>query len=145
MTIIREGTVAEAVALSAKIPELTNPYGEQVYRERLSGTNHLILIGEVDGAPAGFKVGYDRYRDGSFYSWMGGMLPAYRKTGTYQALTARMEAWAQQQGYTHMLLKTRNRLQPMIRFCLAGGYYISGFSAHANPMESRIYFRKDLA
>ena len=76
---------------------------------------------------------------------MGGLPPAYRRQGIYQELTARMEQWAAANGFTHLLLKTRNKLVPMIRFCLSNGYYISGFSGHDDPRESRIYFRKDLS
>lgn len=141
---IREGTIAEAVAISAEIPELISPYPAGVYAERLEGRPHLILVAESEGNLVGFKVGYDRYQDGSFYSWMGGLLPAHRQQGIYQELTARMEQWAGANGFTHLLLKTRNKLVPMIRFCLSNGYYISGFSAHDDPGESRIYFRKDL-
>ncbi|MEQ9103009.1 MAG: GNAT family N-acetyltransferase [Imperialibacter sp.] len=141
---IREGTIEEVVAASQHVPELVNPYEEPVYHERFQDRPHLILVAEADGKIIGFKVGYDRYKDGSFYSWMGGLLPAYRGQGIYQQLTAAMEQWAAEKGYTHMLLKTRNKLKPMIRFCLSQGYYVSGFSEHTDPMESRIYFRKAL-
>jgi len=141
---IRQGNIGEIVRLAAAIPEFVAPYQKEVYQERLSNNAHLILVAEDGGHLVGFKAGYDRYRDGSFYSWMGGLLPSHRNRGIYQQLTAEMEKWARQNGFSHILLKTRNKLQPMIRFCLSQGYYISGFSAHANPMESRIYFRKDL-
>ncbi|CAD5273493.1 MULTISPECIES: GNAT family N-acetyltransferase [unclassified Imperialibacter] len=141
---IRKGTIEEVAEASLHIPELHDPYKTAVYHQRLGNTPHLILVAEADGKVAGFKVGYDRYKDGSFYSWMGGLLPAYRSQGIYQELTATMEQWASENGYTHMLLKTRNKLKPMIRFCLSQGYYVSGFSEHPDPMESRIYFRKEL-
>ncbi|WP_339793026.1 GNAT family N-acetyltransferase [uncultured Imperialibacter sp.] len=141
---IREGTIAEIVEASRHVPELVNPYEESVYHERLDGTEHLMLVAEAEGKVVGFKVGYNRCKDGSFYSWMGGLLPAYRGQGIYQELTSAMEQWAAEKGYTHMLLKTRNKLKPMIRFCLSQGYYVSGFSEHLDAMESRIYFRKEL-
>lgn len=141
---IREGTIAEIVKLSGHIPEFVDPYQKDIYEARFSGCTHLILVAEDGGQLVGFKAGYDRYRDGSFYSWMGGLLPSHRGQGIYQQLTQEMEKWAEKNGFSHILLKTRNRLKPMIRFCLSQGYYVSGFSAHPNPMESRIYFRKDL-
>lgn len=142
--IIRTGTIEEAVTLSRLIPEFSNPYPEQVYRERLNERLHLILIAESEGLATGFKAGYDRYRNGSFYTWIGGVLPAFRGQQVYQQLTAEMELWAKEKGYEAIELKTRNRLKPMIRFCLANGYYVSGFSGRPNPAESRIYFRKNL-
>lgn len=141
---IKQGSIDEIVALSAAIPEFNNPYTAEEYRKRLSGSTHLILVAVVNGSNAGFKVGYDRYSDGSFYSWMGGLLPQHRGKGIYQQLTFAMERWAAENGYSTILLKTRNRLLPMIRFCLSAGYHVSGFSEHPNPMESRIYFRKEL-
>jgi ribosomal protein S18 acetylase RimI-like enzyme len=141
---IREGTIEEVVAASQHVPELVNPYKMAVYHQRLGNTPHLILVAEAGSRVVGFKVGYDRYKDGSFYSWMGGLHPAYRGHGIYQQLTSAMELWAKEKGYSHMLLKTRNKLKPMIRFCLSQGYYVSGFSQHPDPMESRIYFRKEL-
>ncbi len=140
---VREGNIEEIVKLSGHIPEFVHPYQKDIYEERFSGCTHLILVAEDDGQLVGFKAGYDRYRDGSFYSWMGGLLPSHRGQGIYQRLTREMEKWAAKNGFSHILLKTRNRLKPMIRFCLSQGYYVSGFSAHPNPMESRIYFRKD--
>lgn len=139
---IRQGTIEEIVRLSASIPEFKNPYTAAEYEQRLAGKNHLILIAVSKGKNIGFKAGYDRFDDGSFYSWMGGMLPGYREKGVYLQLTFQMELWAKENGYHSILLKTRNRLKPMIYFCLANGYHISGFSEQPDPMESRIYFRK---
>lgn len=76
---IRTGSIAEAVAVSMKIPEFSNPHEAAEYQKRLSGKQHLTLIA-YDGSKAiGFKVGYDKEKDGSFYSWMGGIVPAYRE------------------------------------------------------------------
>jgi len=78
--IIREGTIAECIEISEKIPEFSSGnYDEAAYLQRLSNTQYLILVAEKDQQVVGFKVGYDRYQDGSFYSWLGGVLPEYRK------------------------------------------------------------------
>jgi hypothetical protein len=76
---IRQGSIGEVVALSRQVPELTDPYGEAVYREKLAGKPHLILVACEGLFPVGFKVGYQREADGSFYSWMGGVLPDFRR------------------------------------------------------------------
>jgi len=71
---IRIGSLENCADLSFKIPEFNFPYEIKEYKKRCAG-KHLALIAEIDNQPVGFKVGYDRFNNGSFYSWMGGVLP----------------------------------------------------------------------
>lgn len=139
---IKEGTVKIVVALSRQIPELVNPYGEAEYCARLSEVAHLILLAFVDNQPVGFKVGYERA--GGFYSWMGGVLPAYRRLGIAQALGDKQAQWAQQKGYPHLTFKTRNTHKAMLLFALKNGFDIIGFSERETVAENRILLRKKL-
>lgn len=140
---VRRGTVEEAVSLSRLIPEFENPAGIETYQNRLEGRDHLILIAEMD-QPCGFKVGYNREADGSFYSWMGGVLPDYRRHGVAKALADEMEAYCQSNSYTHLRMKTRNEHKAMIQFALRNGFYLTGFKAYPDPMKSRILLEKRL-
>ena len=76
--IIRKGTYEECFNLSKIIPEFDSPYEINEYKNRCRTVNHLILIADIDNNPIGFKTGYDRYNNGGFYSWMGGVLPRFR-------------------------------------------------------------------
>ncbi len=78
MIHIREGAFQECVDLSSKIPEFNSPYKIEEYKKRCAG-KYLALIAEIDNQPVGFKIGYDRFYNGSFYSWMGGVLPKFRQ------------------------------------------------------------------
>lgn len=121
--IIREGTIAECIEISEKIPEFSSGnYGEVSYLQRLSNTQYLILVAEKDQQVVGFKVGYDRYRDGSFYSWLGGVLPENRKDGIATKLANEQEKWAFEQGFSSITLKTRNRFRAMLIFSLKNGF-----------------------
>ena len=80
MIQIQSGSFQECVDLSNQIPEFDSPYALDEYEKRCEGA-HLSLNAFVDEKPVGFKVGYDRFKDGSFYSWMGGVLPKYRRQG----------------------------------------------------------------
>lgn len=139
---IKEGTIDTVVALSQQIPEFKNPHGAAEYAKRLAGIPHLILVLFIDNQPVGFKVGYER--DGSFYSWMGGVLPKYRRLGVAQALADQQVKWAQQQGYTHLTFKTRNSHKSMLIFALKNGFDIIGFSERNPVAENRILLRKQL-
>ncbi len=137
---IRQGSIAEAVAASQAIPEFHDPHAAEVYENRLSGQPHLILIAEIAQQIAGFKVGYER--DGYFYSWMGGVLPTFRRYGLARALAEAQEDWARQQGYTSVTFKTRNRHRAMLLFALRRGFQIIGLEAREDIEENRILLKK---
>lgn len=141
---IRQGTIEEAVELSLHIPEFKNPADAAIYRNRLKGKDHLILIAQMDQKPCGFKVGYNREDDGSFYSWMGGILPGYRRKAIASALAIEMESFCRNHGYTHLRMKTRNQHKAMLQFALNNDFYIIGFKPYPDPSDSRIILEKEL-
>ncbi len=143
--IIREGTIAECIEISEKIPEFSNGnYGEANYLQRLSNTQNLILVAEKDQQFVGFKVGYDRYRDGSFYSWLGGVLPEYRKDSIATQLANEQEKWALTRGFDAIMVKTRNRFRAMLIFALKNGFLIENIEIKENIQDNRIILRKML-
>ncbi len=140
---IRRGSFEDVLSLSEAIPEFDQPYGLKEYQQRLSGVAHLLLIAECDGDLAGFKIGYAKSQR-LFYSWMGGVLPAYRSRGIGSALALAQEEWLRSEGYTTVELKTRNCHRGMLIFALRSGFHITGFSQRENWTEHRIYLRKNL-
>lgn len=141
---IREGTIEEVVQLSQQIPEFTNPHTAEEYNKRLYAVPHLILVACNAQHPVGFKVGYQREPDGSFYSWMGGILPQYRRKHLAQQLATYQENWARTQGYTHIRFKTRNRLKNMLIFSLRNGFDILRVENKPSIEEYRIVLEKKL-
>lgn len=139
---ILKGDIEMVVKLTRQIPEFIDPHGASEYHQRLTGVPHLILIAFIENQPVGFKVGYER--DGNFYSWMGGVLPEYRKVGIAQALADAQEQWAMEHGYRSITFKTRNAHKAMLLFALKNGFDIIGFQAMDNVAENRILLRKEL-
>ena len=139
-TIIREGSIDEVVTLSKQIPEFIDPHAAEEYHKRLDGVPHLILIATVENEIAGFKVGYER--DGSFYSWMGGVLPRFRKMGIAQQLADFQENWAKREAYTTITFKTRNHHKGMLIFAIKNGFQIVGFKEKEKVETHRILLRK---
>lgn len=121
---IEHGTIDEAIAIEQRIPEFEKPYDKSEYERRLTGANPLILVARVDDSLAGYKAGYDRYRDGSFYSWVGGVLPEYRGLKIASALADEQEEWATAQGYERVVLKTRPTFENMIAFSQKRGFVV---------------------
>ncbi len=139
---IKETDIDTVVALSQQIPEFVNPHKAEEYRKRLAGVPHLVLAAFKEDQPIGFKVGYER--EGDFYSWMGGVLPGFRKIGIAQALADAQEIWAKKSGYPTITFKTRNSHKGMLIFALKNGFDIIGFEPKATTASHRILLRKQL-
>jgi len=137
---IQEGTLETVVEISQKVPEFHNPHGLNTYQGRLKNVPNIVLVAYVDNIPVGFKVGYER--DGYFYSWMGAILPPYRRLGLARQLAEQQEAWVKSKGYPHVTFKTRNRLKPMLMFALSRGFDIIEIQPKETIAEYRIILRK---
>ncbi|MDO1449156.1 GNAT family N-acetyltransferase [Rhodocytophaga aerolata] len=142
--IIKPGSIEEVVALSKLMPEFDHPHEVEEYIKRLAGKKQLILVAYTDGKPVAFKVGYEKEADGSFYSWMGGVLPAYRKEGIAKSLASIQEKWASENGYKHIRFKTRNRHQAMLLFAIKNGFQIIGVEPRETLAEYRILLEKKI-
>lgn len=137
---IKEGTIEEVVMLSLQIPEFIDPHPIEEYQNRLQKAPHLILVAYADQIPIGFKVGYEK--EGYCYSWMGAILPAYRRLHVATLLAEAQEAWAIQQGYPHVTFKTRNHLKSMLLFALKRGFHILAVEERDKVADYRIILRK---
>lgn len=144
LRIIR-GSPVEAWRLAGQIAEFggeAESHGLEIYRRRLAGANALVLIATVGDRAVGFKAGYDRFQDGSWYGWMGGVLEPWRGQGIAQRLLDAQEAWVVRQGYQRLYVKTRNQHKRMIAFLAMNGYDILRLEEKSAPEDSRILFGK---
>ena len=118
-----------------------NPYEE--YNRRLANVHHKILVAFVDDRPVGFKVGYalDQL---TFYSWMGGVMPEFRRLGIARRLAANQEQWAGQNGYRIIKLKTRNIHKRMLIFALKSGFFVEDVELKNDPDQHRIHMIKHI-
>lgn len=143
--IIRQGSIKDCLEVSSRIPEFSDhQYNEAVYHERMDIRPHLILVAFQDGIPVGFKAGYERDTDGSFYSWMGGVVPEFRQLKIAQRLAEEQELWAKTQGYGSIIFKTRNYLKSMLIFALKNGFHIIDILKKDREENHRIILKKIL-
>ncbi len=145
MIEVREGTISEIVALSRKIPEFHNPYGEDDYLKRFNNIPHLILVAEENSKIIGFKCGYHKEPDSSrFYSWMGGVLPDNRKKGVAKVLLEAMEEWCRSEGFDILEFKTLNQHKSMLIFGIRNGFNITNVVQSPKDSRPRILLEKEL-
>ena len=143
MIHICEGSFQECVDLSSKIPEFNSPYKIEEYKKRCA-EKYLSLIAEIDNQSVGFKIGYDRFNDGSFYSWMGGVLPKFRRMGVAYSLANFQEKWAAKNGFSSIVLKTRQIHDGMIALSLNRGFIITEETQIVLHEGTRIWMEKSL-
>ncbi len=140
---IRKGSIEDTVQIMQGLPEFQSPYNLLEVKNRIEKVPHLNLIATADDVLSGFKLGYER--DGYFYSWLGGVLPKYRRHGIAQMLADEQEKWTKRNGYKTITFKTRNCHKAMLRFSLKNGFDIFRIEEKESIEEYRIWLRKRLA
>lgn len=121
---IEESGIEEALLLLKQLPEFDQLKSQNYYEQVLESKAQLILVAKHNDDTVGCKVGYDKFNDGSFYSWLGGVLTAYRKAGIAKRLADYQEDWARKRGFQSIKFKTQNRHKAMLRFAIKNGFSI---------------------
>lgn len=145
--VIKESTLDQALAINKQIPEFDEPHFTKAYCEEKCGDSEkLVLVAYVDKKPAGYLLGFDHHRDGSFYCWMVGVLPKFRRKGILKLLMEHQEKWARKKGYTRIRLKTRNKRREMLMYLVKYGFSFARVikKEHEHPEEYRICMEKKI-
>ncbi len=142
---------------------------------RLADREHLILLSmamtpDDDGTviPVAYKIGHELRRHETdlklidlvnrvvdvidfanrkiFYSWIGGTRDEWRGLGHYRALTEQQEEWAHGNGYSEMVVKTKNMFYAMRGTLDHLHYDVIKFEPHrTDNRESKVYLSKKIA
>lgn len=90
--------------------------------EKLNSQEHMLIhVALVDDQVAGYKIGYGL--DGqTFYSWLGGVRPNYRKLGIASELMRRQHVDLQALGYEVVRTKTMNKWRGMLLLNIQTGF-----------------------
>lgn len=124
------------------IPEFENGYSLDYMQERLKDKKYLALVAYAEDQPAGFKIGYEL--EDSFYSWYGGVVPAFRKHGVATLLADYQEDWLAEKGVHKITMKTLNRNRSMLHFCIKRGFLFTKVEEYEDVLDNRIYLTKNI-
>lgn len=144
LRISSKGSIENVLKLCELIPEFTPMHSFSDFERRFKNSNYLILIAYWHDKMVGFKVGYDRYKDGSFYSWLGAVLPTYRRKKIAQSLLEEQENWCKANGFRKIIVKTRNKFPAMLQFLIKNNYQINALMTGSEILENRIILEKKL-
>ncbi len=142
---IKKASIEEAVSVNATIVDFTYAECQKDYFEdRYKGKDKLIIVAYVDDQPAGYIVGYNRFEDGSFYCWMAGVNPKFRKLGLLKAMMNYEDEWAKEKGYNKIKIKTQNDRREMLAYLVKYGFFFTEVVQHPNIDDNRILLEKEL-
>ncbi|SQC93478.1 Glutathione transferase fosA [Cedecea neteri] len=141
---VRHASLEEILELYHRLPEFEDCRSVADLQARLATNQTSQLIACVNGVPAGFKLGY-ALSETEFYSWLGGVLPEFRRDGAAQALLVEQEKWTVEQGYRTLTVKTRNKFRGMVMMLLKNGYQLIEMEPKGDPDDYRLLLRKPLA
>ncbi len=102
--------------------------------------SHIAYDGDQ---PIAFKMGYLLKND-TFYSWLGGVLPTYRKKGIGQKLTQLQHQSVHDMGLSKIRTTCRNRFPEMLIHNIKNGFKIIGVTYQADEKDISITFEKTL-
>lgn len=95
----------------------------------------------VDGGLVGFKLGY-AMSETKYYSWLGGVVPAFRRRGIAGALMKAQHDWLAAQGVALVETAADQANVAMGRVNLAHGYRVAGL--RAEPSRTQVLYLKSL-
>lgn len=142
--LIKEISIEEAVKVNASIIEFDEKYPKEYFKNRYKDRSKLIIVAYVNDFPAGYIVAYDRDQDGSFYCWMAGVDPAFRRQGVLKKLMEYQDKWAVEHDYKKNKVKTRNTRREMLAYLVKYGYYFTNVELRDNIQDNRISLEKNL-
>lgn len=113
------------------------------FKDRMATKENIVVVLAYDSQSLiAFKIGY-RYNETTFYSWVGGVLPKYRRQGIAKLLAEKQEFLVKNMGYTILRTKSMNRFKPMIMLNIKNGFDIT--QVYINEKGQRkIVFEKEI-
>jgi GNAT superfamily N-acetyltransferase len=78
------------------------------------------------------------------YTWIGGTRRDWRGQGHFRALTEQQEAWAIENGFDEILVKTKNRFYEMRGTLDHLHFNVVKYEPHRDNQESKVYLSKKL-
>ncbi|OIQ20012.1 MAG: hypothetical protein BM556_05860 [Bacteriovorax sp. MedPE-SWde] len=83
---------------------------------------YLLLVAMSNGSPVGLKAAMAE--DNLLHSWIGGVLPEFRRQGIARQLTEIQHEWAKENGFSRIRTHTDHRYNNMIIHNIRNGFEI---------------------
>lgn len=137
--------ITQALALLMKIVKLSNSidestaeniqsvffqaFGTEANPDFLARVNEkrgiLVILAYINDELVGFKLGYEKHR-GTFFSWLGAVLPSHRRKGVARALLNHQHQQCVLNGYHEIQTEAQGTNAGMLILNLREGFSIFG-------------------
>lgn len=126
--------------------QVYQPARDVAYFQRrfLGRHNPLLLIATLEDRPVGFFIGFE-LKPNTFFAWLCGVLPEYRRQGIASQLLEGLQAWAINERYDMVRFECHNQIRPMLQMAIAHGYDIVGVRWDSERANNLVIFEKMLA
>jgi GNAT superfamily N-acetyltransferase len=115
------------------------------FERRMRGrANVLRLIAEVDHRPVGFSCGIELKPD-TWFNWLVGVLPDFRRAGIAAQLTEAEHAWARDHGYRYVRMECHNQHRPVLHMGITLGFDVVGVRWDSDFNTNLVIFEKTLS
>lgn len=122
--------------LIAEISELRPVSPEKIVAR--TANDGVLIVAEVDGCLVGFKLGY-ALDETTFYSWLGGVAPAFRGQGIARGLLRFQEKLALARGYLSIRVKSMARFPAMLGLLESENYALVAKEREAGEDEKLVF------
>ncbi|RBP92907.1 acetyltransferase (GNAT) family protein [Cytobacillus firmus] len=138
-------TMPDAGILSGIIELHKNIFGDsEGLVSKMKSKPQLLVLAAVDGEKMiGYKMGY-AIDEVTFYSWLGGVAPDYRKNGVASMLMEKQHEYLKETGYKVVRTKTMNIWRSMLILNIKHGFdvietYTDVKGLHKIVLEKRLH------
>ncbi|MBI1826624.1 MAG: GNAT family N-acetyltransferase [Planctomycetes bacterium] len=121
-------------------PKESVEYFQRRFRGRY---NVAMMVAMVDDRPVGFIIGFELMPT-TFFSWICGVLPDFRRQGISTQLIQAQHAWAGDHGYQLMRFECNNQHRPMLHVAITEGYDLVGIRYDSSSADNVVIFEKEL-
>ena len=117
---------------------------KEFLQNRFRGRHNVsMLVAMLDERHVGFTIGFELMPT-TFFSWMCGVLPDFRRLGIATQLIQGQQAWADDHHYAIIRFECQNQHRPMLHVAITEGYDLVGIRWDTATGNNVVIFEKDL-
>jgi len=125
--------------------ELFSPARDrEFFKKRFRGRHNVsMLVAMLDDRHVGFTIGFE-LMPSTFFSWLCGVLPDFRRLGIATQLIKGQQAWAIDHNYSIIRFECQNQHRPMLHVAISEGYDLVGMRWDTATGNNVAIFERDL-
>jgi len=125
--------------------QIFNPARDrEFFQNRFRGRHNVsMLVAMLEDRHVGFTIGFELMPT-TFFSWLCGVLPDFRRTGIATQLIQGQQAWAIDHHYNIIRFECQNQHRPMLHVAISEGYDLVGIRWDTVNGSNVVIFEKDL-